>query len=107
MKIHLLLLILISNAVEFLLYAPTRPVVDFSVLFLWAMAVGTIVTASLWQEFGTSEHTNERYNELSPKVYHFLFSIRYYEVYSFILYTDVRLIERNLLTCYKEYLHVM
>ncbi|EOY04904.1 Signal peptide peptidase family protein, expressed isoform 1 [Theobroma cacao] len=53
--------------VEFLLYAPTRPVVDFSVLFLWAMAVGTIVTASLWQEFGTSEHTNERYNELSPK----------------------------------------
>ncbi|XWS13237.1 hypothetical protein CRYUN_Cryun36dG0020300 [Craigia yunnanensis] len=56
-----------EKRVEFLLYAPTRPVVDFSVIFLWAMAVGTIVTASFWQEFGTSEHTDERYNELSPK----------------------------------------
>ncbi|MBA0855414.1 hypothetical protein Goshw_013394 [Gossypium schwendimanii] len=35
------------------------------------MAVGTIVTASLWQEFGTSENSDERYNELS-KVYHIL-----------------------------------
>ena len=76
---------LISNAVEFLLYAPTRPVVDFSVIFLWAMAVGTIVTASLWQEFGTSEHADERYNELS-KVYHILFSMS-------IMYIDVCLID--------------
>ncbi|PPD84842.1 hypothetical protein GOBAR_DD18223 [Gossypium barbadense] len=53
--------------VEFLLYAPTRPIVDFSVIFLWAMAVGTIVTASLWQEFGTSENSDERYNELSKE----------------------------------------
>ncbi|XVE84535.1 hypothetical protein DITRI_Ditri17bG0021000 [Diplodiscus trichospermus] len=53
--------------VELLLYAPTRPIVDCSVLFLWAMSVGTIVTASLWQEFGTSEPTNDRYNELSKE----------------------------------------
>ncbi|XWS35271.1 hypothetical protein CRYUN_Cryun21dG0111800 [Craigia yunnanensis] len=53
--------------VEFLLYAPTRPIVDYSVIFLWAMAVGTIVTASLWQEFSTSELTDERYNELSKE----------------------------------------
>ncbi|XVE81085.1 hypothetical protein DITRI_Ditri15bG0034900 [Diplodiscus trichospermus] len=53
--------------VEILLYAPTRPIVDFSVMFLWAMAVGTIVIASLWQEFGTSEQTDERYDELSLK----------------------------------------
>ena len=75
MKIHINQVLLISNAVEFLLYAPTRPIVDYSVIFLWAMAVGTIVTASLWQEFGTSEHTDERYNEISPKVYHILCSI--------------------------------
>ncbi|MBA0702811.1 hypothetical protein Goari_022435, partial [Gossypium aridum] len=31
------------------------------------MAVGTIVTASLWQEFGTSENSDERYNELSKE----------------------------------------
>ena len=61
---------------EFLLYAPTRPIVDYSVIFLWAMAVGTIVTASLWQEFGSSEHIDERYNELS-KVYHILFSVMF------------------------------
>lgn len=73
-KIHINQIVLISYAVELLLYAPTRPVVDFSVIFLWAMAVGTIVTASLWQEFGTSEHTDERYSELS-KVYYILFTI--------------------------------
>ncbi|XP_022733039.1 signal peptide peptidase-like 3 isoform X2 [Durio zibethinus] len=56
-----------DKRVELLLYAPTRPVMDYSVIFLWAMAVGTIVTASLWQEFGTSQHTGEHYNELLPK----------------------------------------
>ncbi|KAK8572816.1 hypothetical protein V6N13_048383 [Hibiscus sabdariffa] len=53
--------------VEFLLYAPTRPIVDLSVIVLWAMAVGTIFTASLWQEFGTSENSDGRYNELSKE----------------------------------------
>ncbi|XVF84410.1 hypothetical protein PTKIN_Ptkin17bG0035000 [Pterospermum kingtungense] len=52
--------------VELLLYAPTRPIVAYSVVFLWAMSVGTIITASFWQEFGTSE-TDERYNELSKE----------------------------------------
>ncbi|KAK2641723.1 hypothetical protein Ddye_023486 [Dipteronia dyeriana] len=55
-----------EKKVELLLYAPNRPVVDFSVILLWLMAVGTIVAASLWSEF-TSERTDERYNELSPK----------------------------------------
>ncbi|KAK8488316.1 hypothetical protein V6N11_068443 [Hibiscus sabdariffa] len=53
-----------EKRVEFLLYAPTRPIVDLSVIFLWAMAVGTIVIASFWQEFGTSENPDEHYNEL-------------------------------------------
>ncbi|GMI78686.1 ARABIDOPSIS THALIANA SIGNAL PEPTIDE PEPTIDASE-LIKE 3, SIGNAL PEPTIDE PEPTIDASE-LIKE 3 [Hibiscus trionum] len=56
-----------EKRVEFLLYAPNRPIVDLSVIVLWAMAVGTIVTASLWQELGTSENSDGRYNELSKE----------------------------------------
>lgn len=61
---------LITNffAVEILLYSPDRPLVDFSVVFLWMMAVGTIVCASLWSDFTAAEQNDERYNELSPKV---------------------------------------
>lgn len=56
-----------GQKLELLLYAPERPVVDFSVGFLWMMAVGTILCASFWSEFTASEQTDERYNELSPK----------------------------------------
>lgn len=56
-----------GGKVEILLYSPNRPVVDYSVVFLWLMAVGTIVCASLWSEFVACEQTDERYNELSPK----------------------------------------
>lgn len=56
-----------GDKVELLLYSPDRPVVDGSVMFLWLMAVGTIVCASLWSEFTASEQSDERYNELSPK----------------------------------------
>ena len=54
--------------VELLLYSPNRPIVDFSVIFLWLMAVGTIVCATLWSEFTGSGQSDERYDELSPKV---------------------------------------
>ncbi|KAI3459719.1 hypothetical protein Pfo_016382 [Paulownia fortunei] len=53
--------------VELLLYSPNRPILDYSVIFLWLMAVGTIVSASLWSVITGSEHSDERYNELSPK----------------------------------------
>ncbi|PON66904.1 Peptidase A22B, signal peptide peptidase [Parasponia andersonii] len=56
-----------GKRVELLLYSPKRPIVDFSVVFLWMMAVGTLVCASLWSEFTAPERTDERYNELSPK----------------------------------------
>lgn len=49
---------------ELLLYSPKRPVVDISEIFLWLMAVGTIVCASLWTEFIVCEQTDERYNQL-------------------------------------------
>ncbi|XP_057428096.1 signal peptide peptidase-like 3 [Lotus japonicus] len=39
-----------GTRVQVLLYAPTRPVVDFSVAFLWFMAVGTVICASLWSD---------------------------------------------------------
>uniref|UniRef100_A0A5B6Z4P2 PA domain-containing protein n=1 Tax=Davidia involucrata TaxID=16924 RepID=A0A5B6Z4P2_DAVIN len=58
-----------GGRVELLLYSPNSPVVDFSVVFLWLMAVGTIVCASLWSEF-TSEHNDESYDEVSPKTLH-------------------------------------
>ncbi|KAJ7008652.1 hypothetical protein NC653_007343 [Populus alba x Populus x berolinensis] len=57
-----------GQKVELLFYAPARPPVDLSVIFLWIMAVGTVVCASVWSEIAASEETNERYNELSPKV---------------------------------------
>lgn len=56
-------------SVEVLLYAPTRPVVDYSVAFLWLMAVGTVICASLWSDITAPDQTDERYNELSPKVF--------------------------------------
>ncbi|TYK01648.1 signal peptide peptidase-like 5 isoform X2 [Cucumis melo var. makuwa] len=55
-----------GKSVKLLLYAPKRPVVDFSVVFLWMMAVGTVACATLWSEI-TAVQTEERYNELSPK----------------------------------------
>ncbi|KAJ0971900.1 hypothetical protein J5N97_019859 [Dioscorea zingiberensis] len=56
-----------GGKVEVLLYSPKRPVLDFSAIFLWLMAVGTIVSASLWPEFIACEQVDERYNQLTPK----------------------------------------
>ncbi|KAL3829253.1 hypothetical protein ACJIZ3_018055 [Penstemon smallii] len=56
-----------GRKVELLVYSPKRPSVDYSVIFLWLMSVGTVVFASLWSEITRSEQSDERYNELSPK----------------------------------------
>ncbi|GMP55260.1 hypothetical protein CsSME_00020122 [Camellia sinensis var. sinensis] len=55
-----------GRKVEIMLYSPNRPIVDFSVVFLWLMAVGTVISASLWSEFTSTEQNDDRY-ELSPK----------------------------------------
>lgn len=55
-----------SDVVELLLYSPDRPILDYSVILLWLMAVGTIVFASLWSEITGSKQSDERYNQLSP-----------------------------------------
>ncbi|KAL0368625.1 UNVERIFIED_CONTAM: Signal peptide peptidase-like 3 [Sesamum calycinum] len=49
--------------------SPDRPILDYSMIILWLMAVGTIVCASLWSEITGSEQTDERYNQLSRKEY--------------------------------------
>lgn len=56
-----------GEKVEVLLYSPNRPVVDISEIFMWLMAVGTIVCASLWAEFIECEQVDERYNQLTRK----------------------------------------
>ncbi|KAF1880689.1 hypothetical protein Lal_00011748 [Lupinus albus] len=50
----------LSIAVEILLYAPTRPIVDYSVGFLWLMSVGTLTCASLWSDI-TARDEDEGY----------------------------------------------
>ncbi|CAN1732086.1 Signal peptide peptidase-like 5 [Linum perenne] len=57
-----------GKKLELRVYAPNRPVVDISVIFLWMMAVGTVATASLWQELNTPKDSNGPNADLSPKV---------------------------------------
>ncbi|CAN6447982.1 unnamed protein product [Victoria cruziana] len=59
-----------GKKVEISLYSPRRPVVDLSEIFLWVIAVGTIVCASVWPEFIACEQTDERYNQLTKKESH-------------------------------------
>lgn len=54
------------NAVEIMFYSPDRPILDYSAMFLWMMAVGTIFCASFWSEFTTSKESN--FNQQSPEV---------------------------------------
>ncbi|KAJ4954567.1 hypothetical protein NE237_011350 [Protea cynaroides] len=56
-----------GRKVELLLYSPDSPLVDLSEFFLWMMAVGTIILASIWSEFIACEQNNDPYNQLIPK----------------------------------------
>ncbi|XP_050143025.1 signal peptide peptidase-like 5 isoform X1 [Malus sylvestris] len=56
-----------GKKVELLLYSPKRPVVDYSVVFLWLMAVGTIIVASFWSKITAPDKSDENYNELAEK----------------------------------------
>lgn len=47
------------NPVELLLYSPDRPIVDYSVSFIWLMAVGTIICAALWKKFTQSKESDD------------------------------------------------
>lgn len=56
----------IFYVVELLLYAPERPIVDYSVIFLWLMSVGTVFCASIWPKITASKASDDY--QLSPKV---------------------------------------
>ncbi|CAI0452204.1 unnamed protein product [Linum tenue] len=56
-----------GHKVEIGLWAPDRPVVSFSVAFLWLMAVSTVATASLWPEIAKTKDSEPRYDDFSPK----------------------------------------
>eukprot|EP00252_Welwitschia_mirabilis_P001910 TRINITY_DN1187_c0_g1_i1.p1 TRINITY_DN1187_c0_g1~~TRINITY_DN1187_c0_g1_i1.p1 ORF type:complete len:537 (+),score=69.41 TRINITY_DN1187_c0_g1_i1:196-1806(+) len=56
-----------GRKVDVLLYSPNRPNIDFSEIFLWLMAVGTIVCASMWSKLTNNGHVDEHYNQLTRK----------------------------------------
>lgn len=56
-----------GQKVDLLLYSPNRPFIDFSEIFMWMMAVGTIVCASLWSKFIGNEQCDDRYKQLTIK----------------------------------------
>jgi len=58
--------------VELFLYAPKSPIVDYAVVFLWLMSVGTVFVASVWSHVTSPKKNDEQYDELSPKVYYTL-----------------------------------
>ncbi|KAJ8774335.1 hypothetical protein K2173_011584 [Erythroxylum novogranatense] len=64
---HLNTLLANGKKVEILLYAPKKPIVDYSVIFLWTMAVGTVICASMWSRLETPKETDGPYNEISAK----------------------------------------
>ncbi|XP_059282705.1 signal peptide peptidase-like 5 [Lycium ferocissimum] len=45
--------------VSVMLYSPDRPVVDYSVSFIWLMAVGTIICAAFWKKFTQSKESDD------------------------------------------------
>jgi hypothetical protein len=49
-----------GNAVSVQLYSPDRPVVDTAEVFLWLMAVGTVLVASYWSAWSAREAVIEQ-----------------------------------------------
>lgn len=51
-------------AVGVVIYSPDRPLVDIAEVFLWLMAVSTILCASFWSAWSAREVANEHYKSL-------------------------------------------
>lgn len=54
------LLISPVSTVSVQLYSPRRPAVDIAEVFLWLMAVGTILCASYWSAWRAREAVSEQ-----------------------------------------------
>lgn len=53
--------LLLGESVKILMYSPKRPLVDISEVFLWLMAVGTVLGASFWSAWTAKEAAQEHY----------------------------------------------
>ncbi|XP_024391278.1 signal peptide peptidase-like 2 [Physcomitrium patens] len=53
-----------DESVKILMYSPKRPVVDISEIFLWLMAVGTVLGASFWSAWTAKEAAQEHYRSM-------------------------------------------
>lgn len=51
---------LVSIAVSIQIYSPKRPLVDVAEVFLWLMAVGTILCSSYWSAWSAREAAIEQ-----------------------------------------------
>ncbi|KAL8153544.1 hypothetical protein V2J09_011304 [Rumex salicifolius] len=58
-----------GKKVEILLYAPKSPYIDLGVIFLWMMAVATVIIASIWSELVGTQN-DLPYDELNPQGQH-------------------------------------
>lgn len=66
-------------SVKVQLYSPERPLVDIAEVFLWLMAVGTIICASYWSAWSAREAAIEQDKLLKV----ILYSIHGTPVFSF------------------------
>ncbi|OAE19436.1 hypothetical protein AXG93_1040s1000 [Marchantia polymorpha subsp. ruderalis] len=57
-----------GSEVRVLFYSPKRPLVDVAEVFLWLMAVGTILGASYWSAWSAKEAANEHYRRLKSGI---------------------------------------
>ncbi|CAI0476224.1 unnamed protein product [Linum tenue] len=53
-------MLLTNDSVSVQLYSPKRPIVDIAEVFLWLMAVGTILCASYWSAWSAREAATEQ-----------------------------------------------
>eukprot|EP00252_Welwitschia_mirabilis_P005952 TRINITY_DN16548_c0_g2_i1.p1 TRINITY_DN16548_c0_g2~~TRINITY_DN16548_c0_g2_i1.p1 ORF type:complete len:553 (-),score=86.72 TRINITY_DN16548_c0_g2_i1:277-1935(-) len=53
-----------GGTVRVVIYSPDRPLVDIAEVFLWLMAVGTILCASFWSAWSAKEAANEHFKAL-------------------------------------------
>ena len=60
-------MLLSSLSVRVLLYSPRRTLVDIAEVFLWLMAVGTILSASFWSAWTAKEAAQEHYRRLKAR----------------------------------------
>lgn len=61
------------------LYSPRRPLVDVAEVFLWLMAVGTILCASFWSGWSAREAAAEQ-DKLLKVIYMYIISSDFFPI---------------------------